>query len=273
MSTGSGGLGGAGRVLATSVDPAAPRYLAVLLDSIATVERESSPELVVLWRGLSDNDRRGVVPPVARGLRVHWIDADTVASVAGVPLHQMRRLTPHYFRLLVPYALPNCTRALYLDGDTIVLHSLETLWKLDLAGTLLAATRDYLPCIGDAISNYGEHGLDPGAPYFNSGVMLMALARWREERVALGVISVCLQNWACLSAQGRWPQFDQYGLNVLLHDRWQPLDPEWNHGAHVQGGGARIVHFAGDGKPDGPACRSEFRGLFYDRLARTGYSA
>jgi lipopolysaccharide biosynthesis glycosyltransferase len=184
---------------------------------------------------------------------------------------KLASLPPHYLRLLLPYVLADRARAIYFDADTLVLKTLVPLWDMDVSRFALAAIRDYLPCVSDGIDNWAQLGLDPNAAYFNSGVMVVNLAHWRAERVTESVLSVCEQNAQHLQAQGKWPQHEQYGLNVVLHGKWFPLDPIWNHGSHLRPTGEHIVHFAGDGKVGRPACQPEYHLLYRDVLRRTPF--
>jgi UDP-D-galactose:(glucosyl)LPS alpha-1,3-D-galactosyltransferase len=110
-----------------------------------------------------------------------------------------------------------------------------------------------------------ELGMPEGSPYFNSGVMLMNLERWRADRLGE----------RCLDLLAQYPHYfshpDQDVLNYLARDAWLPLDPAWNvYAASVldtigrlefgDGGrrrarllddesGARILHYAGPLKP------------------------
>ena len=87
-------------------------------------------------------------------------------------------------RLLVDKLLPDdIDRILYLDGDTLVLGSLESLWKLDMGNrsigmgpesTVDAARRGFL-------------GLDKQM-YCNAGVLLIDLQRWRERKLGEKVL-------------------------------------------------------------------------------------
>ncbi|WP_277409284.1 glycosyltransferase family 8 protein [Lacrimispora xylanisolvens] len=69
-------------------------------------------------------------------------------------------------RLFLGDVLPeHVERVLYLDCDTVILSSLEKLWKADLGPFLLGAVMEptIYPCIKEEI------GLRPEEPYFNSG--------------------------------------------------------------------------------------------------------
>jgi lipopolysaccharide biosynthesis glycosyltransferase len=256
----------------TAADERYLPYLGCLLVSLGEHGAAGQPvEITVFHRGLALHVRRELTGLLPRRLRLHWVEPDAVLlRSVGAPT-DLERASPHYFRLLAPLCLPDHDRALYLDADTMVLSDLTPLWSTDLQGRAVAAVRDYLPRIGDAVSNWRELNLDPNAPYFNSGVMVMDLARWRDEAVPQRTLEVCRVCRDHLIAHGSWPQHDQYGLNVVLHGRWKDLDPALNHGADLPPRAPRIVHFIGNGKVGLPTCQPFFSRLFLDTLRRTPY--
>lgn len=83
-----------------------------------------------------------------------------------------------YSRLFIPALLKDdVERAIYIDGDTLVAGSLGPLFHLDLSGKAFAIGYD---CI---FNRYKQIiGIPPTAPYFNTGVLLMDLAKWRQRR-------------------------------------------------------------------------------------------
>ena len=89
-----------------------------------------------------------------------------------------------YHRLLLPRLVPReVTRAIWLDCDLLVTTDLVRLWETDLGGCHLLAVRD--PVVPLVSSRYGirrwrELGIAPDAPYFNAGVMLLDVDRWRR---------------------------------------------------------------------------------------------
>lgn len=122
-----------------------------------------------------------------------------------------------YSRLFIPELLPEDGRVLYLDCDTLVDGSLEDLFGLDMHGRPLALSGD---CIPRAYAKFV--GIPDNRPYFNSGVMLMDLARWR----ACGCTEHLLNE---LSASTRPnPLGDQDVIGRCLSDLTEPLPPKWN---------------------------------------------
>ncbi|WP_077530387.1 glycosyltransferase family 8 protein [Vreelandella utahensis] len=162
-----------------------------------------------------------------------------------------------YQRISLPAYLPETvTRVLYLDCDTLVLGNLNHLWETNLEGYPVAAVENYSPTACRDI------GL-PRPEYFNSGVLLMDLAVWRDEALHRAVDDYAREHAAGLTF------VDQCSLNAVLRQRWRRLPARWNqqsdiykvmtrdndgcgyapqelHEAFVNPG---IVHFIGAKKP------------------------
>lgn len=152
-----------------------------------------------------------------------------------------------YFRLLAAELLPDwLDRVIYLDSDVLVRDDLGELWERPLDGNYCLAVPDiacpwvdarygggnrrranpYLAAISP-IPNWRELGLRGDAGYFNSGVMVLNLRRWREESIASRLLD-------CLRRNRRhvWC-WDQYALNVVFSGQWGALPGRWNQGAHL----------------------------------------
>ena len=72
------------------------------------------------------------------------LDQEYEQLFAGFPvnLHFSKEM---YYRLLLPWILPECGRALYLDSDMIVRGDLTPMYQMDLGDDLLAAVLDSWP--------------------------------------------------------------------------------------------------------------------------------
>lgn len=125
-----------------------------------------------------------------------------------------------WYRVFLPRLLPQEPKILYLDCDTLVVDSLEWLWRFELGERALAAVSNPF---WDGDSNwYAKLGLQQRADYFNSGVMLLNLDRLRAGQLSEAVL-----------AHGRehadWTRFgDQDSLVAVLHGERLPLPPRWN---------------------------------------------
>lgn len=152
-------------------------------------------------------------------------------EIHSIPTHVELGLPPNWsraqfnrsigLRLLLPKILPNdLERVLYLDADTLALHSLDPLWFEPLdASTLVAAVTDrcYPEGVPTAINRTGRWHR-----YFNTGVMLINLGAWRSERLS----DECLALMKRYSDRLTYP--DQDVLNYVIRDRWRTLPGRWN---------------------------------------------
>ena len=83
-------------------------------------------------------------------------------------------------RLFMAEALPkDLDRVLYLDCDTVVAQSLKHLWNVRLGDRIAGAVME--PTIYKEVKE--SIGLGPEDGYFNSGVLLVNLKKWREENI------------------------------------------------------------------------------------------
>ena len=131
----------------------------------------------------------------------------------NVPLsHHISKAT--YYRLFVASILPEeITSIVYLDSDAVTIGSIRDLFEFSLTG-LIAAADHMSP--SNAFRLWG--GLSGN--YFQAGVMLADLKRWRENRME-EVFKRILLNEA-----DRILWWDQDVLNIAFENDWQRL-PIW----------------------------------------------
>jgi lipopolysaccharide biosynthesis glycosyltransferase len=155
-----------------------------------------------------------------------------------------------YGRMLMGRILPESVqRLIYLDCDVLVRRPIEALYTADLDGKPLGAVLDcwapFIPARKEMRQNLDI--FETGEPYFNSGVLLMDMAQWRQ---------IDMQKEIQAIAQKGILQrlfYDQDVLNLVFRNRWHELEWRWNtmnaHFAH-EGLGASILHYTGN-KPWG----------------------
>lgn len=209
-----------------------------------------------------------------------------------------------YLRLLAGRLLPDSIdKVIYLDSDVLVCDDLTKLWERPLDDAMALAVPDvacpfvdarfadcnfekaspYLAAISP-IENWRELGLNPAAPYFNSGVLVLNIRRMREERIEQKLLE-CLQD----NQRFVWC-WDQYALNVVFADQWKPLPLRWNQGAHVfefpdesysplnshEFIQARdlpaIIHYTTEWKPWDYGNRHPLRTRFFEQLDQTAWA-
>lgn len=238
--------------IATAIDEA---YLLPLHVTVASLQKRLSssltPRLYLLNRSLS----RSAVDSIARLI-------DTCPIVPGdAAIRELPRqagFPPEVsFPLLLSDVLPgDVERVLFLDPDLLVLDDIAEIWDTPLGSNTIAAARDLaMPTCSSprAVKKCRNLGIPHDAPYFNAGVMLIDIARWKAADVSSQVGDYLERN------RGRTDYSHQEGLNAVLWDKWKQLDQRWNLIASLTGRRysspqqnvltAGIVHFAGRFKP------------------------
>lgn len=123
-----------------------------------------------------------------------------------------------YGRLFVGSMLPvEVCRVIYLDCDMVVRSSLEKLWNTDMSECALAAVQDD---VTDGIKVAVT--LSPGEQYFNAGMLLIDLEKWREEEIEDKCMNFIKERG------GRVIHHDQGVLNGVFRNKWYRLPLEDN---------------------------------------------
>lgn len=221
--------------------------LAVMLQSAArNVATGRHLHVLLIDGGISGESQVKLAKSlVGLPITVHLVEPDhDVISDLLISHHATHSV---YFRLLASLLLPQSVeRIIYLDADMIVKGDISELWEHPLGDHYCLAVPDIAcPYIaapyGDAnfkktapylatetpVRNWEALGLEPTAPYFNSGVMVLNLRRWREEKIEQKLLACLRENEEFV-----WC-WDQYALNVVFSGNWGRLPARWNQGAHV----------------------------------------
>ncbi len=122
-----------------------------------------------------------------------------------------------YYRLLANEILPSeLNKVLYLDGDTLINSSLDSLYAEDLSDTAVAAVphRDNLGM---------RYGIPIESPYINTGVLLINLKKWEEISVP-ETATAELENY-----DGTIDLPLQAILNKSLAGHIKPIHPRYNY--------------------------------------------
>ncbi|GAB6111187.1 glycosyltransferase family 8 protein [Desulfomicrobium salsuginis] len=144
---------------------------------------------------------------------------------------------PAFFRLIMPDLLPEYTRAVYLDADTVLLDDVAKLYDALKYGFAAAipditmqayynnpkVTEDYLGSYGN-IGTYWDKHLNLSdkarAAYFNSGVLVFDLEKMRQSNIVDKTMALL-----------RTKPFifpDQDILNIVFDGDVQKISLQWN---------------------------------------------
>lgn len=240
----------------------APAYALMRSICLATHRRE---DLVfhLCHRPLSD-DHRADLDCIAEefGAALRYYDltkTEKFKELAGrVPNH--KRLTDIvYARFVIDrFIAQDVQRLIYLDCDMMVMAPIENLWNVELNGKPVAAVEDpWGTLIGSGRDiRERENILHPADPYFNAGLMVIDIDKWREQNVA--------EQLEKLIAEGTVEKlsYSQNVINLIMKSNWERLDTLWNvvdpEPAHVSLNPFNL-HFTGRKRP-------------WQLLSRAGYA-
>lgn len=108
-------------------------------------------------------------------------------------------------------------RLLYLDCDTLVVSSLGALSEADMNGKAVGAVRDSLTDEYKTLI-----GLSKTDDYFNSGVLLIDVERWKNQNITQLLFD------HAKNVRSEFCNPDQDLLNIVLKDKKYILPPEYN---------------------------------------------
>src|SRR5262245_2913642 len=193
-----------------------------------------------------------------------------------------------YYKLLAPTMLPHDIKTvLCLDADIIINGSLLDLFNTDISDFSFAAVPDAAMDQYEPIRS--KIHLDRRAHYFNAGVLLINLARWRSEKVGERALRFCMSNPDAIT----W--WDQCALNHVMQGKFCVLDRKWNFQLHHmcqtefsrapvdwlgyefhpsavrEASSATIIHFTSHFKPWSYLCTHPMKNLYSKYLKYTAW--
>lgn len=176
--------------------------------------------ITILDSGISDINKQKVEEVCQRYHRPlpRWIKATDIEEHLEMSVKTDRGSIAQYARIFLTDIFDESVkRVLYLDCDTLIVDSIYELWNIDLKGNTIAALKD-------AFSKYYRKNVDlePNDIMFNSGVMLINLDKWRNDRVEDKLASFIKKK------NGKVQQGDQGALNAVLSKNTRVLETKFN---------------------------------------------
>lgn len=212
-------------VLVCAADDNYAMPLAVTVRSaLANLMNDRKVALYILDGGIRERNRQKIQQSFnPEQISITWIQPDPQKFEH---LRLDRYLTiASYFRLLLPELIPvSVKKAIYLDTDMVVEGDLEQLWQIEINDCHVLAVQDDVEqyiSMAEGLKNIRSLATPADAKYFNSGLLVINLEKWRSENIGHQVLEFVRQN----STEAR---HDQDGLNAVLAGKWCELDPRWN---------------------------------------------
>jgi lipopolysaccharide biosynthesis glycosyltransferase len=274
-------------VIACASDSRCALPLAVMLRTVvANLDPCSSVDVYAVDDGIDPADKARVQASLNDRVTLRWVRPCT-SALGNLPMWGRMPITTYQKLTLGEWLPAEVEKVIWLDCDLLVLHDIAPLWCTDLGDRQMFAVPDQrVPFVSSrfGVAAYRELGLAPEAKYFNAGVLLIDVGRWRRDDVA-GRAAHYLKTY-----RDRVFFWDQEALNAVLAGQWGELDAAWNHhptidhllGREVppkEGRGAdgishdiRIAHFSGNLKPWNSQGSSPYHTLYFRYLDQTAWT-
>lgn len=196
------------------------------------------------------NDLQLIATEFGAELRHHDVDADSEYARYSTTLPHTRYISEvMYARLFFDRMMEaDVSRLLYIDSDILVRWPIEQLFASDLEGRALGAVKEphALVFSNGRDASQDRDLFDPADPYFNSGLLLIDLPKWREMDIA-GRLQTLERDKILPRLRN-----DQQVLNYLFKNDWTLLDRGWNTLASsmaLETMDPKAVHYTGLDKP------------------------
>ena len=150
-------------------------------------------------------------------LSIKWIDFSEWMQKLNLNMKWKISISA-YARLFVAEMLDNnIDKVLYLDCDIIVNQSIEKLMDIDITNYYIGAVQD---AVNDETKN--SVGVQSGRPYYNSGMLLINLKKWREDNISETFLKFIEEH------QGNVIHHDQGVINGVLKNKIYKLPLQYN---------------------------------------------
>lgn len=265
--------------------------LAVTVRSaLANLKSNRKIALFILDGGISKSNKKKIIKSLElEKIDISWIQIDDI-ELNNLQLSRHLTTTAYYRLLITKFLPPEIDKAIYLDTDMVVQGNLEDLWNIPLQDNYVLAVQDdvvlYIS-MSDGLRNYQDLGIDPDEKYFNSGLLVINLEKWRSENIGEKVIELIKEN-------REYMKNDQDGLNAILVGKWGEIHPRWNQMPRIYDYSSwqesphtediyeellhkpYIIHFTNSPKPWYAGlkaeCRHPKKDLFFQYLDMTDWS-
>jgi lipopolysaccharide biosynthesis glycosyltransferase len=228
------------RPIVMACDGTYAMQLATALRSAVDANRSGRPLDVHIFCGqFSASLRRRVADSVPHGsVTIRWVPVDLTPFERFSTLPHISKMT--FARFMIPRIFSkDVRRALYLDADILVLGDLDPLWETDLKGAVVGAVLDRILDPQIKAQAPGLRRFPSVRDYFNAGVLLIDLDRWRKEHISETAMQY-------LTLHPDSPLADQDALNVACDGRWAELGLRWNFYDHFK---TAILHMPATERP------------------------
>ncbi len=251
-------------------------HLSVALISLLANNKDGDFIIYIINEGIGENNFKKL-ESVTTKFNCHLVNLtidDTLFSNLVINHHFTKA---NYYRLLIPNLL-DVDKVLYMDADIVVNGPIDELYEEDIDEYLIAAVEN------PGFNSHADLKMKEHSRYFNSGIMLMNLKRWRDFNVTEKVIDFVDKNPSVIKF------VDQCGLNAVVDGNWKPLHLKFNQQAVIYEKNFAeecfcfsdaelimakenpiIIHYTGSSKPWHLRNKHPLKHLYWFYLKKTPY--
>lgn len=264
-----------------NIDSSYVEHCGVMLTSLLLKNKEERFKVHIINSSLSEQDKQRL-SVLSERFPVELAYYDVPHSfVESFPIQKKDHLSlATYLRIFMPELLPvEVEKVLYLDVDLIVMDSIRELWDVDIADCAVAAVEERPPY---DLNMPVVLGYPVEYSYFNMGVLLINLKRWRAMNLTAQCKQFIAKNYDIIKYH------DQDVLNALLYAERKFISIRWNmmhfffflrpeiqprrmedlkYALHHPS----IIHFTGSRKPWLHNCDSPYRAQYLRLASENGW--
>ena len=212
---------------------------------------ENIYDIKILTDGLSSENEKIIT---SMDLERCEIEIVNVSDVVRAHRRGIRsRLRDYYsesifYRIFIANMFPEMERAIYIDCDVVLVSDIAELYDTDIGDNILGVVSDEsIPSV-PSFCDYVEEWVGVCSDrYFNSGVLLMNLSLFREEKIESSITELISRFDFDTVAP------DQDYLNFLCRDRVHYLSLVWNKQPKIENpipvSEVKLVHYNMFNKP------------------------
>ena len=226
-------------------------YLPFLDVAIRSLIKNASKQykyrIVVLNTGLDDAKVQKIKTAENENFIIDFVD---ISCVVGDIAHKLP-IKSHFglatwYRLFIQSLFPEYDKILYLDCDIVVLGDISKLYHTDLEGNTIGGVVENWILNSPIFSLYTKEAVGVENKYYiNAGIMIMDLAKFREQRVEERFVDLInTYNFNVIDP-------DQSYINYLCQGKIKYLPFSWNRTPleMVECESPQIIHYALGIKP------------------------
>jgi len=204
--------------IAITIDNNYVQHACVMLSSLNAHIKDDA-NIYCIYSDLNETNRKRIASEVENTkLNIRFIEFNT-AVLPNLPIKPNDHVSASAFlRIWLPNLFKDLDQILFMDPDIVINGDITPLLNLTIKDYPLAA----VPDIGMSAQKKTRLGIPPGAPYFNSGIMVLNLAYFREHRLTEKISQFIAEHPDLCEF------WDQDAINAVVKGNFHILDYRYN---------------------------------------------